>query len=697
MEEVDVERWPRVEPNERPIPLRPLHALRPDWGADCRQFVDERLFFLRGEHERLDDLLRQMDDGRQRAFASQPGGHSGAVIRLMRTYFNAFSALSARLPINEANCRLDFAWDFSALARQVDLPIARHNAEFERACVLYTIAAHQSLQAAKIQAADVRSLRRRATLLKEAAELLQSAKRVMVAAGHVDWPPCFNAHVLDALSWTMGAEAFGCLFERHWRADDSTTEKRLAAASQAYVAYRMAGVKLREAEANGELLVQTAAKHRYFLARHFLEALQTTAASDANFQSILCFGGRCVRLAKKADELVPGAFSEFHGHAQRQLAHLKGTFEKLFKPPPEGARRELIAAEPAPAHVDVAAAALPLDGDAGDPFAFVGDWRTRAAIRPLRAAVEADLRLQVGRLEKAVYALYSEMAIYALFVEDLREKTHVPPSVERLRERLVQYGGPAAFADRAKRFEEDNATTKQAVDYFVHKLEEAAAAGGRPAPPIVQKKLRKMRKMVQETGKWNGELRARVQQAMRGLEVLGRSKEELAAAIPEWREDVRAALSEGDVHELRDQVVAANRGIDQADRLIDGSKEVFRTDERAEFPTFDEWEAAVQRQHAAAAVSTTAVKQQLAAAAEVRPQFAATVERLAAAGFRLDVSDRHAQLAGLAHAFVGASQLQRALDEGFRVLEQIAASIRSINPVVFVEAEEAEEVVRSHG
>ncbi|KAI6233880.1 Alg-2-Interacting Protein X [Aphelenchoides fujianensis] len=687
MEEVDVERWPRVEPNERPISLRPLHALPSDWGADCRQFVDKRLFFLPGEHERLDDLLRQMDDGRRRAFASRSGGHSGAVVRLMRNYFNAFSALSARLPINEANCRLDFAWDFSALARQVELQIARHNAEFERACVLYTIAAYQSLQAAKIRVADVRSLRRRALLLKEAAELLQSAKGVMEAAGHVDWPPCFNAHVLDALSWTMGAEAFGCLFERNWKTDDSTTEKRLTAASQAYVAYRMAG----------ELLVQTAAKHRYFLARHFLEALQTTAASDANFQSILCFGGGCVRLAKKADELVPGAFSDFHGHVQRQLAHLKRSFEKQFKPPPEGARREQIAAEPAPAHVDVAAAALPLDGDAGDPFEFVGDWRTRAAIRPLRAAVEADLRLQVGRLEKTVYALYSDVAIYALFAEDLREKTHVPPSLERLRERLVRNGGPAAFADRAKRFEEEHTTTKQAVDYFVHKLEEAAAAGGRPAPPIVQKKLRKMRKMVQETGKWNGELRARVQAVMGGLEVLGRSKEELAAVIPEWQEDVRAALSEGDVHELRDQVVAANRVIDKADRLIDGSKEVFRTDERAEFPTFDEWEAAVQRQHAAAAVSTTAVKQQLAAAAEVRPQFAATVERLAAAGFRLDVSDRHAQLAGLAHAFVGASQLQRALDEGFRVLEQIAASIRSINPVVFVEAEEAEEVVRSHG
>ncbi|KAI6233948.1 Alg-2-Interacting Protein X [Aphelenchoides fujianensis] len=691
MEEVDVERWPRVEPNERPISLRPLHALRPNWGADCRQFVDERLFFLPGEHERLDDALRQMDDVRQRAFASRPGGHSGAVVRLLRKYFDAFSAFSARLPMDGTICRLDFAWDFSALARQVELPIARHNAEFERACVLYTIAAHQSLQAAKIQVADVRSLRRRALLLKEAAELLQSAKLVMEAAGHVDWPPCFNAHVLDALSWTMAAEAFGCLFERHWKADDSTTEKRLAAASQAYVAYRMAGVKLREAEANGELLVQTAAKHRYFLARHFLEVLRTTAPSDANFQSILCYSRRVVSLAKKANELVPGAFSDFHDHVQQQLMNLTRAFEKQFKPPPEGARRELVDAEPAPVEVDVEPAAFPLDEDAGDPFEFVGDWATRAAMRPLRAEIEAEVRLHVGRLEKAAYALCGDVAIYALFLEDLREKTHVPPSLERLRERLVQNGGPAVLADRAKRFEDENTTTKQA---FVRKVEEAAAVGEPPAPPIVEKKLRKMRKVMEETGKWNGELRARVQQTMRGLEVLGRSKEELAASIPEWREDVRAALSESDVHELRDRVAAVNRVIDKANRLIGDSKEVFRTGEQAEFPIFYEWKVAVLRQHEAAAALTTAVKRQLAAAAEVRPQFAATVEQLATAGFRLDTSDRHAQLVGLAHAFIGGVHLQRAMDEGFRVLEQIAASIRSINPAVFVEAEET---VRSHG
>ncbi|KAI6226385.1 hypothetical protein M3Y99_01298400 [Aphelenchoides fujianensis] len=697
MEEVDVERWLRVEPNERPLSLRPLHALRPDWGADCRRFVAERLFFLPGEHERLDDALRQMDDVRRRAFASRPSGHSGAVVRLMRTYFDAFSALSARLPMDEAICRLEFAWDFSAFARQVDLQIVRHKAEFERACVLYTIAAHQSLQAAKIRAVDVRSLRRRASLLRDAAELLQSAKGVVEAAGHVDWPPCFNAPVLDALSWTMAAEAFGCLFERHWKADDSTTEKRLAAASEAYVAYRMAE----------ELFVQTAAKHRYFRARHFLEVLQTTAASDANFQSILAFSRRAVSLAKKADELVPGAFSDFHGHVQRQLGHLTQDFEKQFKPPPEGARRDVIAAEPAPAHVDVAAAAFPLDEAAGDPFGFVGEWRTRAAIRPLRAAVEAELRLQVGRLEKAAHALYrpvlppslynDDTAIYALFVEDLHEKAHVPPSLERLRVRLLQNGGPAALADRAQRFEEEKTTTKQAVDYFVHKLEEAETAGEPPAPPIVEKKLRKMRKFMDEMCKWKDDLRARVQQTMRGLEVLGRSKEDLAASIPEWREDVRAALSEGDVHELSDRVVAVDRLIDKAGRLIDDSKEVFRTDERAEFASFEEWWAAVLRQHAAAAVLTTAVKRQLAAAAEVRPQFAATIERLAAAGFRLELSDRHAQLVGLVHASVGASHLQRAMDEGFRVLEQIAASIRSINPAVFVDADEVEEVVRSHG
>ncbi|KAI6171367.1 Programmed cell death 6-interacting protein [Aphelenchoides fujianensis] len=636
-----------------------------------------------------------MDDVRRRAFASRPSGHSGAVVRLMRKFFDAFSSLTARLPVDEAFCRLDFAWDFSALARQVDLQILRHNAEFERACVLYTIAAHQSLQAAKIRVVDVRSLRRRASLLREAAELLQSAKGVMEAAGHVDWPPCFNAPVLDALSWTMAAEAG----TGEW--DDSTTEKRLAAASEAYVAYRMAEVKLRTAEANGaieqELLVQTAAKHRYFRARHFFEVLQTTAASDANFQSILCFGRRAVCLAKKADELVPGAFSDFQGHVQRQLAHLTRDFEKQFKPPPEGARRELIAAEPAPEQVDVAAAPFPLDEAAGDPFRFVGEWRTRATIRPLRAAVEAELRLQVGRLEKAAHALYSDTAIYALFVEDLREKAHLPPSLERLRERLRQNGGPAALADRAKRFEDEKTTTKQAVDYFVHKLEEAAAAGEPPAPPIVEKKLRKMRKFMDEMCKWNDDLRARVQQTMRGLEVLGRCK-----GGPRRRHSGVAGgraggPTEGDVHELSDRVVAVNRVVDKAGRLIDDSKEVFRTDERAEFASFEEWWAAVLRQHAAAAALTTAVKRQLAAAAEVRPQFAATVERLAAAGFRLDASDRHAQLVGLAHAFFGASHLQRAMDEGFRVLEQIAASIRSINPAVFVDAEEVEEVVRSHG
>ncbi|KAI6175201.1 hypothetical protein M3Y99_01984200 [Aphelenchoides fujianensis] len=644
MEEVVVERWLRVEPNERPLALRPLHVLAPDWGPDCRHFVDERLFFLPNEHEGLDDALLQMDDARRRAFASRPRGQPVSVIQLMRKYFDVFSSLSARLPMDEATCRLDFAWDFSALAREIDLRIVRHDAEFEKACVLYTIAAHQSLQAAKIRVADVRSLWRRALLLRDAAELLQSAKGVMEAAGHVEWPPCFNAPVLDALSWTMAAEAFGCLFERHWKSGER------------------------------------------------LDVIETIAASDANFQSILHFSRRVVLLAKKADELMPAAFTDFYRHVQRQLAHLTRVFEKQFTPPPEGAQREAIAAEPAPAPVDVRPAAFPLDEDAGDLFEFVGDWRKREEIRPVRAAVEADFRLQVDRLQKAAYDLRNDTVIYALFVEDLREKTHLPASIEQKRERLEQSGGPAAFADRQKMLEEANTKTKRAVDYFVYNVEEAAAAGGPPAPQSVQKKLRKMQRNLEKSCKWMDDLRARVQATMRGLEVLGRSKEELAASIPEWREDVGAVLSEGDVHELRDQVTAVHRVVDKADELIDESNKVFWTDEPVEFATFAEWKAAVERQHAAAADLTTAAEEQLAAAAKVRPQFAATVERLTAAGFRLELSDRHAQLVALARAFIGASHLQRAVDEGFRVLAQILASFRSINPAAFVEAEEVVEV-----
>ncbi|KAI6226465.1 putative Programmed cell death 6 interacting protein [Aphelenchoides fujianensis] len=569
MEEMVVERWLRVEPNERPLALRPLHVLAPDWGVDCRHFVDERLFFLPGEHELLDDALLQMDDVRRRAFASRPRGQPVSVILLMRQYFDAFSSLSTRLPMDEATCRLDFAWDFSALARQIDFRIVRHDAEFEKACVLYTIAAHQSLQAAKIRFVDVHSLWRRALLLQDAAELLQSAKGVMEAAGHVEWPPCFNAPVLNALSWTMTAEAFGCLFERRWKSDDSTLEDRLAAASETQ---------------------------------------------------------RVVSLAKKADELMPAAFTDFYRHVQRQFAHLISTFKKQFTPLPEGARREAIAAEPAPALLDVRPAVFPLDEDAGDPFEFVGDWRKREEIRPVCAAVEAELRLLVGRLEKAAYDLYNDSVIYALFVEDLREKTPLPALIEQKRELLVQSGGSAAFADRAKMLEEANTKMKQVVDY--------------------------------------------------------------------------SALSEGDVHELRDQVTAVYRVVDKADELIYESNKVFWTDEPVEFATFDEWKAAVERQHAAAADLTTAAEEQLAAAAKVRPLFAATVERLAAEGFRPELSDRHAHLAGLAHAFIGASHLQRAMDEGFRVLAHIIASFRSINPAALVEAEEVvevAEVVRSRG
>ncbi|KAI6227576.1 BRO1 domain-containing protein [Aphelenchoides fujianensis] len=643
MEEMVVERWLRVEPNERPLALRPLHVLAPDWGTDCRHFVDERLFFLPGEHELLDDALLQMDDVRRRAFASRPRGQPVSVILLMRQYFDAFSSLSTRLPMDEATCRLDFAWDFSALAREIDLRIVRHDAEFEKACVLYTIAAHQSLQAAKIRFVDVHSLWRRALLLQDAAELLQSAKGVMEAAGHVEWPPCFNAPVLDALSWTMAAEAFGCLFERRWKSDDSTLEDRLAAASETQ---------------------------------------------------------RVVSLAKKADELMPAAFTDFYRHVQRQFAHLISTFKKQFTPLPEGARREAIAAEPAPALLDVRPAVFPLDEDAGDPFEFVGDWRKREEIRPVCAAVEAELRLLVGRLEKAAYDLYNDSVIYALFVEDLREKTPLPALIEQKRELLVQSGGSAAFADRAKMLEEANTKMKQVVDYFVYNVEEAAAAGGPPAPQSVQKKLRKMQRNLEKSCKWMDDLRARVQATMCGLEVLGRSKEELSAVIPEWRDDVQPILSEGDVHELRDQVTAVHRVVDKADELIYESNKVFWTDEPVEFATFDEWKAAVERQHAAAADLTTAAEEQLTAAANVRPLFAATVERLAAEGFRPELSDRHAHLAGLAYAFIGASHLQRAMDEGFRVLAQIIASFRSINPATFVEAEEVvevAEVVRSRG
>ncbi|KAI6202670.1 hypothetical protein M3Y99_01866400 [Aphelenchoides fujianensis] len=724
MQELDVKPELKPEPNECPLSLRPLHVLSRDLATECRWFVDERLFFLPAEHERLKDALLQLEDLRRRAFGSQPGGQPESTVRLMRKYFDDFSALCARLPIDEEHCCLQFAWDFSALSRQVEWQMEHSGAEVERACVLYTIAAHQSLQASKIRFVNLKSLRHQTFLYKDAAELLQCVRLLVEQAGQMDWPLCFRPPALDALSWVMLAEAYGCLFKRHLKLTDTTAEDRLAAGSHAVAAYRTAEQKLREAAASGEieqaspppsleLLVKVAAKQRYLLARHYQHVLQSTVASHANFESMLHFGRRSVRLMKKADELVPVVFADYLRHLQRQLEHFVQLFGRNFKRLPAGAPREEIAAEPASVELDVTPAAFPLCEDAGDPFEFVGDWRTREEIGALRAGITADLRLQVGRLEKAVYDLRCDTAIYALFLEDLREPAHLPASFEQKRQSLEKQGGHAAFSERAKALERANAKTKLIVDYFVHQLEEWKAADepSDEAPQQrvkerIERKLVEARKLLEAHFEKHDGLHARVKQTVGGLEVLGRDKavrfavhsllslvcfQLLVACISEWEEGVRAPLSDDDLLQLRTQMALVNQFLSKAEEIDRNAEKVFWTgaDGREEFGTFGQWEAALGQRRAAVAAFRTAVEEQLAAAAAIRAGLNATVRRMAASGFRLEQSDRHAQLAALCRSFFAFAHLQRVMSEGFQFLERINDALRSINPAVFHKAEEA--------
>ncbi|KAI6233926.1 hypothetical protein M3Y99_00862500 [Aphelenchoides fujianensis] len=638
MDEMDVKPELKPEPNECPLSLRPLHALPRDLATECRWFVDERLFFLPAEHERLKDTLLQLEDVRRRAFGSQPSGQPESTVRLMRKYFDDFSALCARLPIDEEHCCLQFAWDFSALSRRVEWQMEHSAAEVEKACVPYTIAAHQSLQAAKIKFVNLKSLRHQTFLYKDAAELLQCVRLLVEQAGQVDWPLCFRPPALDALSWVMVAEAYGCLFKRHQKLADTMAEDRLAAGSHA------------------ELLVKVAAKQRYLLACHYQHVLQSTVASNANFESMLHFGRRSVRLVKKADELLPGVFAAYLRHLQRQLEHFVQLFGRNFKRLPAGAPREEIAAEPA--------------SDAGDPFEFVGDWRTREEIGALRAGITADLRLQVGRLEKAVYDLRCDTVIYALFLEDLREPAHLPASLEQKRQSLEKQGGHATFSERAKALERANAKTKLIVDYFVHQLEEwkAAAEPSDEAPQQrvkerIERKLVEARKLLENHFEKHDGLHTRIKQTIEGLEVLGRDK---AMAL-------------------------VNQFLSKANEIDRNAEKVFwtGTDEREEFGTFGQWEAALGQRRAAVAAFRTAVDEQLAAAAAIRAGLNATVRRLAAGGFRLEQSDRHAQLAALCRSFFAFAHLQRVISESFQFLDRINDALRSINPAVFHKAEEA--------
>ncbi|KAI6219814.1 hypothetical protein M3Y99_01638800 [Aphelenchoides fujianensis] len=712
MAEMDVKPEPKREPNECPISLRPLHALPRDLATGCRWFVDERLFFLPAEYERLKDALLLLEDMRRRAFVSQPSGQPESAVRLMRKYFDDFSALCSRLPIDEEHCCVQFAWDISALARQVDWQIAHFVAEVEKACALYTIAAHQSLQAAKIKCVNLKSLRHQTFLYKDAAELLQSVRLLVERTGQADWPLCFRPPAVDALSWVMVAEAYGCLFKRHLKLANTTPEDRLAAGSHAVAAYRTAEQKLREAAESGEidqasspsflllfleLLVKVAAKQRYFLARHYQHVLQSTAPSNANFESMLRFARRSVRLVKKADELLPGVFADFLRHLQRQLEQFAQLFGRNFRPLPEGAPREEIAAEPAPVELDVAPAAFPLCEDAGDPFEFVGDWRTRAEISALRGGLTADLRLQVGRLEKAAYDLRCDTVIYSLFLEDLRGKAHLPASFEQKRQLLEQQGGHAAFSERANALERANSRTKLIVDFFVHRLKEWEAAA-EPSEGTMQqrekerieRKLGDARRLLDAHLEKADGFHARVKQTIDGLEVLGRDQALLVACISEWEEGLRASLSADDVLQLRTQLALVDQFLAKAAEIDRNAQKMFWTgaDEREEFGTFAQWEAALGQRRAALAAFRTAVDEQLAAAADVRAGLNAIVRRLAAGGFRPEQSDRHAQLAALCRSFFAAAHLQRVMSEGLQFLERINEALRLMHPPTFHDAEE---------
>jgi programmed cell death 6-interacting protein len=382
---------------------------------------------------------------REAAVLRAPDKHESGLEPLYK-YYDQLAAMESKLPISDSQIRIKFTW-YDAFAKESFFSGATkesmHSSAFERACLLFNVAALQS-QIAKGQNFDSdEGLKTAVKHFQGAAGVFYQVKEMVYVQFSKVPLPDMTAEMLGALAATMLAQAQESLY---YKTTLARMKNQICAkvAAQAGDLYSEAARLVRDPNVSKKLdkkfVAVVSAKHPYFHGvadyHEGLACKEDAKYGEAIARFRLAYGGMSEATKRGEQFFRPG---DVFSRIQRDLAQTEkdnnviysDLIPELSKIPPVG-RAAL--AKPVPL-------ALPASNHQ-DLFAKVVPLTVHNAIATYESRKDALIQAEVGKLREASQILNGVLSSLNLpaAIEDV-SGNEVPPSLLEKAKAVRENGG----------------------------------------------------------------------------------------------------------------------------------------------------------------------------------------------------------------------------------------------------------------
>ncbi|CAD5220413.1 unnamed protein product [Bursaphelenchus xylophilus] len=423
--------------------------------------------------------LGVLNQRRRNAFFNDDIGKTLSSVEAIHLYYDSFVALEEKIPIRDGECPVPFRWKSAfdkggLFGGKRDLT---HNyGSYEKACVLFNIAAYQSQFVCTRPLQDDEELRQAVGFFKSSANIFDYLKNEAMHLVHDELPKDMQPQLLNALGQLMITQANEIMYIKAVK-DKNSPAILKTVAMQLSDSYGQLYKLFNYEQARGIVdkhwyTVIQAKEYAYhaFAAKHQYDEIEPQKL--ASLEERLGRAREIVEMLEKAVELLPKNF-------EKELADAKNEKEKLDKDNnfiyhARVPSRTELPAIPRKLILQPGELKFPFTKQFKDPFTDLVSAAVSKAVNVFQGKIKEKVHQAVSNLRSSdnnVKAGLASINMPAL-VEDSTKQERIPASIVKKSEAIRSKGGYHAIEAKEKHLLKASEETAQLINKIKEKLDQ---------------------------------------------------------------------------------------------------------------------------------------------------------------------------------------------------------------------------------
>ncbi|CAD5214464.1 unnamed protein product [Bursaphelenchus okinawaensis] len=427
--------------------------------------------------------LNVLNQRRRNAFFNDDIGKTLSSVEALHLYYDTFVALDEKIPIRDGECPIPFRWKSAfdkggLFGGKRDLT---HNyGSYEKACVLFNIAAYQSQFVATRPLQDDEELRQAVGFFKGSANIYNYLKDEVMHLIPEELPKDMQPQLLNALAQLMITQANEIMYIKAVK-DKNSPAILKTVAMQLSDSYGQLYKLFNYEQARGIVdknwyTVIQAKEHAYhaFAAKHQYDEIEPQKL--ASLKERLGRSREIVELLEKAADLLPKNF-------EKELADARNEKEKLDKDNnfiyhARVPSRTELPAIPRKLILQTGDLKFPFSKQFKDPFTELVSASVSKAVNLFQGKLKERVHQAVSQLRNSDNDVKAKLAAINMpaLVEDSTKQERIPASIVKKSEAIRSKGGYHAIETKEKDLLKASEETATLINQIKDKLDQEELA-----------------------------------------------------------------------------------------------------------------------------------------------------------------------------------------------------------------------------